>query len=92
MGDKGEVGAGGAHPHRLYNQPSPLLQCNSATLPALPEQPVALHPSIPIAGLIPPSLTNTNDIVVLGTDQHFQFIVFVSHTVCVGVQAFQMCS
>ena len=41
--------------------------------------------------LIPPSLTNTNDIIALGADKRFQFILFVSHTACVGVQAFQIC-
>jgi len=76
-------------------KPLPYIQCNSATSPALPippEQPVALHPSTSVVELIPPSLTDTNDILVLGTDQHFQFILFDSHTACVGVQAFQMCS
>jgi len=34
-------------------------------------------------GLISPGLTNTIYIVALGTDQRFQFILFVSHTVCV---------
>lgn len=68
------------------------MQCSS-TSPALLnplEELIALHPSTPVVGLIPPSLTNSNDIITLGKDQSSQFFLFVPHTVCVDIKAFQM--
>jgi len=56
----------------------------SSTAPPI----LAFHPSTPVTGLTPPCLTNTNDIIALEADQHFHFILFVSHTACVGVQSF----
>lgn len=67
----------------------------NSTLPALPippEQPIALHPSTPVMELIPPSLTNIDDIITLRKVQSFQFIPFFLVTVCTLLQAFQMCS
>lgn len=91
------------HPEALHHiiadckgcaiKPLPYLQCDTSTSPALPippQQPAALHPSTPIVGLVPPSLTHTSDIVALGAGQGFQFILFVSHPACLGVQAFQI--
>ena len=69
--------------------PLPYIQCKSSTLPALPitpEQSTALHRNTPAEGVILSDLTNNNDIA-LGMDQHFQFVLFVSYSVCIGVQA-----
>lgn len=65
-------------------------------LPALPvpaEEPEALRPSTPGVLLVPPSLADTKVIIALGTDQCLTFILFASHSMCVGVQqVYQMCS
>lgn len=55
--------------------------CNSSTLVALPippQQPVALHPSTPFMGLIPPSLNNTSEITALGMNLPVHTICFLS--------------
>lgn len=66
--------------------------CSTTPPPHLPKQLVFIHPNMPNMGLFPPSPTNANASVALGADWHFQFILFVPHTVCVGVQTFQICS
>lgn len=76
-------------------KPSLFIQCNSSTLPALPispEVPAALHPSISSVALVLPSLADIKEIVALGTSQCLTFILLVSHTLCVGIEVFQMCS
>lgn len=61
----------------------------SSARPIPPEQPIALYPYTPAMGLVPLSLINISDFITLGKEQSFQFI---SHTVSIGIQAFQMCS
>lgn len=61
-------------------------------LPIPPEQPTVLHASTPVMGLILQCLTNPNDIIAPGAEKCFQFILFISCTMCVGVQTFQILS
>lgn len=71
------------------------IQWNISTLLVMPmpsEQLIALCPSIPAVGLIPTSVTYTNDIANLRCNQGSQFIPFVLHTVYIARQTLQMCS
>lgn len=68
------------------------IQCNTSTSPVLhifPEYLIVIHLSTPETGLVPPSLTNITDIIFMERNQ--SFILFVLCTLCIEIQAMQIC-